>query len=61
MGLQITWTPSVRKTSSKLETYFESRSLMRKRKRHPVAGVIVGKVPRLLGNSGRVRMSGHSR
>jgi hypothetical protein len=32
MGVQITWAPSVRKTSSKLETYFESRSLMRKRK-----------------------------
>ena len=27
---------------------------------HPVAGVIEGQVPRLLGNPGRVRMSGHS-
>jgi hypothetical protein len=32
MGVQITWAPSVRKTSSKLETNFESRSLIRKRK-----------------------------
>jgi len=32
MGVQVSWALSVRKTSSKLETYFESRSLMRKRK-----------------------------
>jgi hypothetical protein len=52
----ITCTPSVANTSSKDPENFESRSRMRRTRRHLALVQLEGKVPRLLGDEGAVRI-----